>query len=467
MERDTDSAGVEFRVAVAGPLVTLRDRPRLLRSRHADLRQRQRPRLRAAGRCVERRGALRARLPRLRQRDAARLQPDSRRSRSTAGGSRARSPGRSPATAPAPTRFAARLGAASSMLMIGVGIFLFLRGDVIGGIWLGFIGFFLGQAARSAEFQTEITSRIEGLLVADVMDAEPVAVPATLPLDRAPDEYFLRYGYPWFPVVDEDGRLSGLVTRGAAEAVRRGGAAGPRRRLGHGRRSRAAARARFQVGVEEPLELAAGPRGAAAAGGDHGGRPREGRLRGIVTVDQVRRALQGGGQSAGARSPRAESPVPRLQGTIGRARRSPSGRRAKRETSPASSSPAVGRRREGPGPAPRRKGGAGVRIGSPRLPSHAPARRPRHRSRPRRPARRPSSRGGRRIGGASSPRSTPSGRTPTRRRAASTRRSTPRTHGSRTPTTRSRARTTWATRTRSRSCAARRPRRSSAWSTWG
>jgi CBS domain-containing protein len=194
------------------------------------------------------------------------------------------------------TRFAARLGRIFSLLMMGAGIFLFLRGDVVGGIWLGFIGFFLGQAARSAEFQTEITSRIEGVLVSDVMDAEPVAVPATLPLDRALDEYFLRYGYPWFPVVDPDGRLSGLVTREAAEGVPE--AVRPSRAVASVMAaSTDRGRSALQVGLEEPLESLLGREGLQRLGAIMAVDP-EGRLRGVVTVDQVRRALQEGYQAA-------------------------------------------------------------------------------------------------------------------------------------------------------------------------
>ena len=40
------------------------------------------------------------------------------------------------------------------------------------------------------------------------MDAEPVAVSATQ-VDRALDDYFLRYGWPWFPVVDVTAGSSG------------------------------------------------------------------------------------------------------------------------------------------------------------------------------------------------------------------------------------------------------------------
>ena len=70
------------------------------------------------------------------------------------------------------TRGAARLGQGFSYLFIGVGILLLVdRGLVISGIWLGLIGFILGQSARGAVVQTEFASRIEGIRVADVMDA--------------------------------------------------------------------------------------------------------------------------------------------------------------------------------------------------------------------------------------------------------------------------------------------------------
>ena len=45
------------------------------------------------------------------------------------------------------TRFAARLGRVFAYLMIGAGVLLFARGDVVGGIWMAFIGIFLSQAA--------------------------------------------------------------------------------------------------------------------------------------------------------------------------------------------------------------------------------------------------------------------------------------------------------------------------------
>ncbi|HEU0019909.1 MAG TPA: site-2 protease family protein [Thermoleophilaceae bacterium] len=188
------------------------------------------------------------------------------------------------------TRFAGTLGRGFAFLMIGVGIFFAVQGLLVTGIWLGIIGVFLNQAARGAIAQTELTSRIEGLSVADVMDAEPVAIPAELDLNRAYDEFFLRYGWPWFPVVEADGRLVGLVTEQSIsslpEAVRPG-------------RTVASVMANDTVGGDsslrvdatEPLEALLGREGLVRLGALMAV-DADGHLRGIVTADRVRRALQ-------------------------------------------------------------------------------------------------------------------------------------------------------------------------------
>ena len=185
------------------------------------------------------------------------------------------------------TRFAARLGRGFAVAMIAFGAFWFLTGNAVGGIWLVFIGFFLNQAARSAELQTAITSRIEGVQVRDVMDAEPVAVPEDLSLDRALDEYFLRYRWPWFPVVDAYGRFVGLVTSASIESVP--DAVRPGRNV-------ASVMARDDGGglaasLDQPLEALLG-RDALQRLGAVMAVDRDGILRGIVTIDEVRRALE-------------------------------------------------------------------------------------------------------------------------------------------------------------------------------
>jgi Zn-dependent protease len=193
------------------------------------------------------------------------------------------------------TRFAARLGRAFSFVMIAAGILLFIRGSLLGGIWLAVVGIMLGQFARTAELQTAVTSRLEGLRVADVMDAEPVAVSEDLPVERAFDEYFLRYQWPWFPVVDAAGRLVGVITRqsveGMPEPVRRG-------RIVASVMARDAGDSSLRVGTDEPLEALLGLESLQRLGAIMAV-DRDGVLRGIVTIDRVRRMLRSAAAAPG------------------------------------------------------------------------------------------------------------------------------------------------------------------------
>jgi CBS domain-containing protein len=185
------------------------------------------------------------------------------------------------------TRGAARLGQAFSYLFIGVGILMFIQGDVIGGIWLALIGFILGQSARGAVAQTEFSSRIEGIRVADVMDDDPVAIPEDASVERALDEYFLRYRWPWFPVVDAAQRFLGLIERGAADAVPEVSRSSSRVRDVFELDSTRTLRVRDDAPLESLLGNDALRRLGALMAVDA-----DGRLRGVVTAEQVGRALR-------------------------------------------------------------------------------------------------------------------------------------------------------------------------------
>jgi Zn-dependent protease len=117
------------------------------------------------------------------------------------------------------TRFAAGLGRVFAYIFIGGGILLILDGYAFSGVWLALIGMVVNGSARAATAQTAITSGISNLRVADVMDREPVAIPDRLSVEQALDEYFLRYRWPWFPVVDAAHRFLGLVVRDKADEV--------------------------------------------------------------------------------------------------------------------------------------------------------------------------------------------------------------------------------------------------------
>jgi Zn-dependent protease len=187
------------------------------------------------------------------------------------------------------TRFAAVLGRLGGWAMIAGGVLLFMAGDQFGGIWLAVIGFFLASAARSAQVQANFAGRIEHIRVADVMDAEPVAIAEDATLATAEHSFFLRYGWPWFPVVDANGRLVGIASREAVESVP---VSERDERTVASVMARDDASSGLRVELEEPLENLLGQEGLSRLGAIMAV-DGEGVLRGIVTVDAVRRALQG------------------------------------------------------------------------------------------------------------------------------------------------------------------------------
>ncbi len=122
----------------------------------------------------------------------------------------------------AATRFAANLGRWFGYAFIAAGVYMTVTDSILGvfgGVWLALIGMVINGAARTASMQTRLTSTIGDISVADVMDREPVAIPGDLSVAEALDEYFLRYRWPWFPVVDAAHRFLGLLQRDAADGV--------------------------------------------------------------------------------------------------------------------------------------------------------------------------------------------------------------------------------------------------------
>jgi len=187
------------------------------------------------------------------------------------------------------TRFAAWLGRMGGYAMVAFGAYLWLvQNRAVSGLWFAFIGFFLASAARSAAAQAAFSGRIEHIRVADVMDAEPVSIAEGTPVSVAEHSFFLRYGWPWFPVVDSSGRLVGVVSREAVESVPV--AERDTRTVGTVM-ARDDGSSGLRVRLEEPLESLLTQEGLARLGAIMAV-DGEGVLRGIVTIDAVRRALQ-------------------------------------------------------------------------------------------------------------------------------------------------------------------------------
>ena len=185
------------------------------------------------------------------------------------------------------TQISAKLGQGFAVILAGIGIWLLVGYGSFSGLWLVAIAFLLGQSARGALVQSALTRRIEGVRVADIMDTQPVAIPSPTPVRQALDEYFLRYRWSWFPVVDERGRFVGIARQERVQAAldRDEGW------LTVGAVLEAEEAGNWRVDQDRPLtevlsSESLGRLGALMAVDG------EGVLRGVVTIEQVRRALQ-------------------------------------------------------------------------------------------------------------------------------------------------------------------------------
>lgn len=116
------------------------------------------------------------------------------------------------------TRAAAGTGRAFAAILIGLGIVSFVSGHAGGGLWNVLIGLFLLQASEGASAQVWLREALSGLRVRDLMVTDPVAVPAHISVADAISSYFLGHGYGGFPVM-RDGRVIGMLELAQVKAV--------------------------------------------------------------------------------------------------------------------------------------------------------------------------------------------------------------------------------------------------------
>lgn len=109
------------------------------------------------------------------------------------------------------TRIAGGVGQGVAYLFIFWGIWQFFAGNLIGGMWIAFIGWFLANAAEGTVRHVSAEQQFAGVTVADVMRRNPVAVESDVSVEDAVHSYLLAYNLRALPVV-RSGRLLGVVT---------------------------------------------------------------------------------------------------------------------------------------------------------------------------------------------------------------------------------------------------------------
>ena len=118
------------------------------------------------------------------------------------------------------TWVAAGVGRGFGFLFIGLGVFMLIVEGAFSGAWLAFIGWFLLQAATAEARYVATKQALDGLKVRDVMIRQPVTVEADHSLGQFMDEVAWSRRYTTYPVLD-DGRPIGLLAFRSVAAVPR------------------------------------------------------------------------------------------------------------------------------------------------------------------------------------------------------------------------------------------------------
>ncbi len=109
------------------------------------------------------------------------------------------------------TLIAANVGRLIAFIFIGVGVVQIFAGNVSGGIWIAIIGWFLESAAASQVQQQMIQGLLAGHKVSEAMGTSFAVIPAAVTLQELVDEHILASGRRSF-IVQTAERVVGLLT---------------------------------------------------------------------------------------------------------------------------------------------------------------------------------------------------------------------------------------------------------------
>lgn len=111
------------------------------------------------------------------------------------------------------TRMAATVGGALGIALMAFGAYNAFTGIVVGGMWQILIGFFIYRAAAVAREQAGTLPGPGNAHIGQILDSEPVGIPASASLQTAAEDYFYQLRPRVFIVTDGE-RTVGTITLG-------------------------------------------------------------------------------------------------------------------------------------------------------------------------------------------------------------------------------------------------------------
>ncbi|HXP36378.1 MAG TPA: site-2 protease family protein [Solirubrobacteraceae bacterium] len=183
------------------------------------------------------------------------------------------------------THATGRAGQGFALLLGAAGLWWLATGAGSAGLACILLAYFLYQAAGAAVVQGLLARRTQSITVADIMDRQPVTIPASATLLDAHEDFFVRYRWPWFAVVDPARHFLGVVAAARVDAE-----------ISAGRPALPVIDVleedmHVRIDEAEPLESLLGSEGLGRLGAMVAV-DRDGVLQGVVTLAEVRKALR-------------------------------------------------------------------------------------------------------------------------------------------------------------------------------
>lgn len=118
------------------------------------------------------------------------------------------------------TRVSATVGSTFGILLIVLGVFQFIGGNFIAGLWWFLIGLFIRGAAQMSYQQVLVRNALQGESVRRFMNPHPITAPSSINLEELVEDYIYKYHYKMFPVVDNGNLMGCISTRQVKEVPR-------------------------------------------------------------------------------------------------------------------------------------------------------------------------------------------------------------------------------------------------------
>jgi CBS domain-containing protein len=109
------------------------------------------------------------------------------------------------------TKITTRIGSAFALFLIFFGLFSFITGNFMGGIWLTILGLFLYRAAIASQTHYYMGKVLQDAKISTFMTKQVETVPPQISVKTLLDEHMYKSHHHLYPVVDQD-RLVGYIS---------------------------------------------------------------------------------------------------------------------------------------------------------------------------------------------------------------------------------------------------------------